>query len=289
MARKIEEIYTEATEVYKANLAAVGIIVTPESWSVTNIQRLMLYTCAYMVWVVESLLDVHLVHVSEELAALKPSSIRWYVQKCLEFQYGFALIPETDQFDNTGSTEQQILESKVIKYATVEKLADSFGRIILRIKIAGASSGAPIKLSPGVVGALEYYFKEDQVAPAGDRLIVESGDPDSIKMKWLIKYDPLQINAQGQRIDGSELTPVKDAIEGFLLNVYKFGGYYVPTFHIDYVQQVQGVFEPRILECSAKYGLMPYVSVTDRYKPDAGYLKFYNATDLEIIYQPINL
>lgn len=282
MARALETIQ----QVIIDKLAGLGIAVSDNFFSR---RRLWTYVMADQVNVLEQELDQHKAEVEEDLKNLKPASLDWYKYKLLNFQYGFPLIPETSEFDNTGYTDDQIEASKVIKYAAPLRIIQPNGHIIIKGKIAGYDGNDIVPLDQSVIDAVNYYFIQDKAAPAGDDFVASSGPADKIQMKWVIQYDPVVLNAQGARNDGTSASPVEDAIKDFLKTVYQFGGRYSITFHIDEIQKVPGVKKPLVQSCKATYGSRPWQSINDEYIPDSGYLKFYDDTDLEIIYEPYAL
>jgi hypothetical protein len=228
------------------------------------------------------LFDAHTADTEGKLRKLKPSSRAWYAQVIRDFQYGFPLLPNSDKFDNTGYTEAQIAASKVIKHVAVIKQTNAYGRVKLRLKIAGTDGVDIVQLSDDVVTALYSYL--DRIgAPAGDNFVVEAMPADRIKMKWRIFYDPLILDQQGSRLDGLGSSPVQDAIKSFLKDgITEFSGTYYPIKHQDWVQLVPGVVIPEIVTCFANYGNTPFVSVVTEYEPNGGWIRFLNDEDLEL-------
>lgn len=286
MARSIADIQTQITKAYVSNMAAIGITINTAVWSATNITRVLFYTVAFCVYVLETLFDLHYADTEALIKAKNPATVSWYQDKCLNFQLGFDVDSETGEFINGNATAQQIEDSKVVKYAAVQKQVNIYGRVLLRIKVAGYNGTDLTQLPAPTVAALLAYFNSDKIAPAGEHLTVQSLPPDDLKMTWLIKYNPLVLNAAGQRLDGSSATPVQDAVKNYLTKTMQFGGAYIPTFHVDAVQAVQGVQDAVIESCQARYGSIAFANVNDEYLPDGGYLRFANANDLNIVFEP---
>jgi len=286
MARSIADIQAQITAAYVSNMAAIGVTVDSAVWSATNLTRLLFYTIAFCINVLEQLFDLHYADTEALIKAKNPATVSWYIDKCLNFQLGFPLLPESSEFDNTGYTQQQIDDSKVIKYAAVQKQVNLYGKVLLRIKIAGYNGADLTQLDSSTTTALITYFSDDKVAPAGEHITVQSLPPDDLKQTWLIKYNPLVLNASGERLDGSSATPVQDAIKNFLTKTMKYGGAYIPTFHVDAVQQVTGVQDAIIQQNQARYGSIAFANVNNAYLPDGGYLRFANTGDLIIVFEP---
>ncbi|MBU7577076.1 MAG: hypothetical protein KAF40_03350 [Flavihumibacter sp.] len=282
MARTIAQINDEILSAVQADVV-LGPLLT--STSATALFGLFSYIVASAIWTVEKLQDTFKLEVLDIISRLKPHTRKWYVEKALAFQYGFNLLPDSDLFDNTGYTTDQINDSKVVDYAAVVIQENPFGRRFLRMKLATTVGTDLGPLDAGVLVAIRSYF--DRVADAGVKLQIESLPADSLKQRWKIYYDPLILTNTGGRVDGSSSDPVGDAIRGYLKNL-PFNGTFVPTYHIDAVQQVEGVVIPQMLECFATYGALPYNTVAEKYEPDAGYLRFIDPTDLVIEYEPLN-
>ncbi|WPC10731.1 hypothetical protein LEQ05_12815 [Riemerella anatipestifer] len=139
MARSIEEIQDEILTA-KANEPALQEL---NSSSKTSIWRLWVYITAFAIWVLEKLFDAHKAEVFEALRQLKPHTARWYRNKALAFQYGFDLLTDSDQFNNTGQTPEQIEESKIIKYSAVTE-AKTESRLIVKIATEQGGELQPI-------------------------------------------------------------------------------------------------------------------------------------------------
>jgi len=287
MARTLTEIFDSIKASYVAERSAAGLVADdPALWSKVNLKRLLFYTVAIAAYVMELLFDTHTAEVADDLANLRPPTVSWYAGKCLAYQYGFPLIPGTDQFDNTGYTDAQIEASKVIKYAAVQRQTDDSGYVLfLRIKLAGESGNELAQLPEDVFdGFIEYL---DTFQAAGDNVTVIRAPADKLKMVWEVYYDPLILKADGSRHDGSLLTPVVDGILDYLKTGLPFNGVYSITAHIDRVQKVQGVVTPRVLACSASKQELPYEGISEYYQPYGGWLRFDDIdVDLVISYIP---
>jgi hypothetical protein len=283
MARTVTEIQQTLTDTVVANMAAAGVTIDPTTWSATNLIRVTIYVRCFLHWFLESLFDVFTADVDATIATLKPHTTRWYAEKSLAFQYGFALIPDTDEFDDTGHTDTEIENSKIVDYAAVVEQPSLFGRLVLRIKLAH-DNGTDLEpvTTPQKDSFTDYM---NQIKDAGVPLIIDSLAADSIRMQWKIFYDPLLIDSTGAYIDGSSTTPVKDAIKNYLKQL-PFNGVYVPEYHNDFVEAIKGVVISEIVSVETQYGLFSFKPVVDMYTPDAGYLRFDSDSDLTITFIP---
>lgn len=288
MARTVSEIQALITTAYVDNMAEIGYTVTPTAWSATNLIRLLIYVVSFCTYTLETIFDIFTGDVDEAIAKQKPHTLRWYAEKSKAFQYGYDLQDDSDLFDNADHSDDEVEESKIVDYAAVVEQSDNFGRLYLRIKLAHDNGTDLEALSSDEVDAFKEYMNE--IKDAGVKVIVDSLPPDSIRQEWKIFYNPLLMDADGKYIDGTNDTPVQDAIKNYLRNL-PFNGVYVPTFHVDAVQQVKGVVFPELLTVETHYGLYPFSPVIDKYTPDAGYLRFDDDADLTITFiaqSPIN-
>ncbi|WP_139422971.1 hypothetical protein [Chryseobacterium mulctrae] len=164
---------------------------------------------------------LHLQEIRDLIANQKVFNLRRYRSEALRFQYGFDLVDETDQFKPTytdnGSeviaTDEQINNSKIIKYAACSRVIDN-GRAKIVVKIAPEDLN---EIFPNdVMVAFVKYIEE--ISPAGDHITVLNYKPDMLKFAFKIKVDPLVLNASGMAILTATY-PVQIAIENFLKNL----------------------------------------------------------------------
>jgi len=255
------------------------------STSATAIWRLTTYAMAFCWAMLENIFDTLVIEINDLLSRLKPHTLRWYVEKLKNFQYGYSLPADTDVYDNTGLTDAVVAASKIIQYAAGARQRRTNGRLFLRLKVAKLVAGDLGALAGAEIAAVsDYTFR---IADAGVDYEITSGPADKIVQKWTIYYDPEMIDGTGNRIDGTVSEPVKNGIKNYLLNL-PFNGEYRTTYHVDAVQLIPGVTDCKLEECQASYGALPLTSIAVSYTPDAGYMRFYADTDLVIIYQPLS-
>lgn len=285
MARTIQDIQTQITTTYVANMADIGITVDTTTWSKTNLMRLFIYVVAFSINVLEQLFDIFKADVNTALAQMLPHTLQWYANKAVAFQYGFDLLPDSDVFDNTGKTDDEIAASKIVTYAAVVEQTNAYGRVYLRMKIAATNGTDLVAVSNEVLAAFVAYMQA--IKDAGVALQITTGPADSITQTWRIFYNPLVLNQNGAREDGTSSTPVQDAIKTYLTSL-PFNGIYDIQKHVDAVQAVDGVKTLKLDACQTKYGNFPYTNVDVLYTPDAGYLRFADDTFLQITFIPYN-
>lgn len=268
MARTINEIYesirAEALRLATdANNTAAQTMLA--STSRVAIWKMIFFACASAVWVLEKLFDAFRVELDDRLAQKKPHSARWYAEKAKAFQFGFNLQPESDTYDNTGYTDDQVEDSKVIKHAAV--LEQERG---IRIKVAVESGGDLAKAGPDVMTAFDAYI--EQIKDAGIKIIKTTGDPDELKAKLRIYYNAQVLRSDGGRIDGTDPEPVQNALRAYLKDL-PFNGLFVPQLAVDRLQAVDGVVIVKDDVWEARYGALDFAAIDVEYTPDAGYLR----------------
>lgn len=257
MARTIAQIQAAIIAAKAADSNLSGLTST----STVAIWRLWTYIVAVCQWTLEVLYDLHKQEVKDILAVQRPHTLRWYVTKAKLFQYGDDLAIESDVYDVIDESLQ------IVKQAAAVEGADAVNAI--RLKVAKESAGLLAPLSTPELDAFKAYMA--LVKDAGVRLIITSSAPDNLRTNFVIYYNPLIINPSGARIDGTAATPVKDAVNAFLLEL-PFNGVFLPNRLRDAVEAVDGVVIGELVYALCRFGTNPFLPVTSEYNPDSGYL-----------------
>lgn len=282
MARTVNEIYNEITEWFVSFEPVILLygLDTSKSFSEqflpVSLEAIIFYRVAYAVWFLETLFDKHKVEVTDIIAAMKPHSPRWYAEKAKLFQYGDNLVADSDKYDNTGKTDEQIAASRIVTYSAVVEVD---GKLL--IKVAKEDNDLS-PLSAFEFAALAEYFS--RIKDAGVQIELLTDVADGLRLSLDIYYNPLILNGQGQRLDGNSLTPVPDAIREYLRNL-PFNGELVLAYLIDALQKVDGVVIPHLNAASYQYGGLDYEIISVKYQPFAGYLRITDE-NLTINYKP---
>lgn len=253
-------------------------------FSKVSLENIMIDIFAFATWTLESLFDVHAKNVSDEIANLKPHSLRWYRSKARLFQFGHSLIEDSDQYDNTGLTDEQVRTAQIIKYCAVNEAVNE-SRLI--IKIATEDGEGNLKpIDEEQLTAFKSYLSE--VKDAGNTITVTNYLPDLLYLTMVIYYDPLVFAPDGSLlIDGSR--PVEKSINTFLKNL-PFNGVLQLVKLIDAIQQIDGVEIPHLVSASSAWvnpssgGYNPPVLINAFKIPESGYFKPTNFSDIS--YQP---
>lgn len=247
MARSVEIIYQDLLNKKQAD----NRLDVLDSTSKTAIWRLWLYIMAYASFVLETLFDVHKSEVFDALNELKPHTKRWYRNKSTAFQYGFDLYEDTDVFKNTGYSDKQIANSKIIKYAAVTEAINE-SRLIIKIATENAAQElAPIQ--PNEKQSFDAYIEE--IRDAGVKISVINYPPDILRLEIDIYYDPLVLDSNGVKIisgTGSGTKPVETSLKQFMKEL-KFDGELQLASLVDKLQITDGVIIPHLKVASSKW------------------------------------
>jgi hypothetical protein len=255
-----------------ASLNALAVLTTDErqttaglnSNSKAAIWRLWVYIQAFAIFVHEGIFEAHKKEIEALIALNKLHTAKWYKGKALDFQFGFDL-GELDYYQNFNVDDALVLNSLIIRQASVEEIGGT-----LKIKVAGESAAGVLQpITETEVRAFTQYM--NLVRDAGTRLQIVSGQPDDLGLEIDIYFDPLVLDNNGLRLDGTNDEPVKEAINEFLYNL-EFNGELILTKLTDFLQDVEGVNEPVIKSASARFGLNPYQDIAEYYIADAGYM-----------------
>lgn len=280
MARSVNTIFDEikgealrlATEANSQH-----IIDMLNNTSKVAIWKLLFYAVSFGIFSLESVFDLFRIIIDEVIAKKKPHSARWYAEKAKLFQYGFNLINESDEYNNTGLSDSQIDATRIVSHAAVVEQERG-----IRIKVAKSVGSDLGSLTVGELESFTAYM--EQVKDAGVKLRITSTQADDLKAALRIFYNPLVLTETGARIDGTETQPVQKAFKEYLKNL-PFNGLFVPLLMIDQLQKVDGVVIVKDDSWSARYGALEYTAIDVKYVPDAGYLRISDA-DLTIQFIP---
>lgn len=276
MARTVEQIQQVIFDKIAANSNLAGLT----SISKVAIWRLMVYVMAFCAWSLETLFDIHVVEINVKIAEQKKGVLPWYKTMALQFQYGFALVPGQDYFDNGIATLEEIEASKIIKYAAV---TEPDGQVL--VKIATETDG---KLSPipnEVLESFIHYMK--RIRWAGVDVVVINYLPDLLYLILQIKRDPLLIDANGMSILNANY-PVKEALQEFMKEL-PFDGELRLSALVDKLQKVPGVIDATLLSAqsswidanTAGYGIPQPIYIAKI--PISGYFEIENFDNIEYV------
>ncbi|TWP23539.1 nucleotidyltransferase [Apibacter muscae] len=238
MARTITEIQNSILE-EKEKHEALKVL---NSTSKASIWRLFTYVVAYVIFNLELLFDAHTEEINTTIAEQKKGSLKWYRNKALAFQYGFDLLPDLEDFNNENYTEEEIENSKIIKYSAVTE-ATTQSRLIIKIATETGDKLTPI--NEAELEAFTYYLEE--IKYAGVAVTVINYLPDELSLSITIRRDPLVLDAQGNAIApvNGIIRPVEATIRQFLKEL-PFNGELQLSKLTDQLQLTTGVTDIKI-------------------------------------------
>lgn len=241
-----------------------------ETFSNTALESILFDIIAFCIFTLETLFDKHKAEIDDKLTNQKSGRPSWYRYMALQFQYGFSLVADKDYFDNTGATEQQIEDSKIVKYAAVTQPP---GRLV--IKIAGELNNA---LAPIPAEALDSFIEYvEEFKWGGVDVDVINFLPDRLYLVIQIECDPLVLDVNGMSILNGNY-PVNDAIQQYMKEL-PFDGQLALAHLTDKLQKVSGVKIPTILSAQSSWidadlgGYGPPQTINIKTIPVSGYFE----------------
>lgn len=244
MARTTAEIKLEITTTFMNNevlSSLYGFQIGAsfvETFSNTALESILFDVVAFSIYVLENLFDNHKQEIKDLITNDKAHRASWYGTKSKEFQYGFDLIQDTDQYDNTGFTDEQIEASRIIKYSAVTQ---SSGQLLIKIATQNDGVLAPISLPQKT--SFDAYINE--IADCGVRYTVVNHLPDILLLNIQLFCDPLVIDKYGMSILNGNY-PVQEAVQEFMKNL-PFNGELVLFDLETALKKVEGVEIPNLI------------------------------------------
>ena len=254
-----------------------------DHFSSVSIENILFDIVSYAIFLFEKIFTQHKQTVNIDLLNQKNARLPWYRTMALRFQYGFDLIPDTDNFDNTAATEAQIEASKIVKYSAVTE-AEIPATIIL--KIAGETADELAPLSIPQRESFEAYVEEFK--PAGIEVRVINYLPDLLYLNLQIQRDPLVLDANGMSIINGNF-PVNDAIQAYMKEL-PFNGELVVFDLLKFIElNAEGVITPTALNVESAW-IDPLandygepVSIPIKKIAESGYYKVDNFDNIEYV------
>lgn len=231
MAREISVIHNEILD----NISSNPNLQELNSSSKSAVFRLFSYVVSVAIWTLEKLFDIHKKELQTDLNNQKSGRLSWYRNRALAFQYGFNLLTENDLFDNGNATQEQIDNSKIVKYAAVAE-SSTESRVIL--KIAGENGDLLSPITPPQFEAFKDYLKEFKYA--GVNVTVTNFEPDRLYLNLKIIRNPLLIDENGLSII-TGIKPVEEAIKNFMKNLPFDGQFVIEHLEKYLMENVEGV------------------------------------------------
>lgn len=265
MARTINAIFSEMLEQKNSTPALSSLT----SSSATAIWRLLFYVVAFAIYAHESLWDEYRKEVNAAIDEMIPHRPKWYRDKTLAFMKNKTLIPDTDQYDTSEMSEDDIEAARVVKHATANESNQSS---LLVIKVAGVDSDDPTKRAPiGAAEALQLSAYLQEIKDAGVRISLVNEEPDEFQCEVNIYYDPTK---DPLTVQSDCEAAIKDYVENL-----PFNGEFSNMALIDTLQAVDGVKIADLVSSeSAPAATTTFAPINAYMVPTAGYFHVANIT-----------
>ncbi|MEG0788765.1 MAG: hypothetical protein RSA66_07900 [Muribaculaceae bacterium] len=230
-------------------------------FSKVSLENTLFYVFACAAWVIESLFESHKNDVETSLDNKIPHRTKWYRNKVLQFMKGKTLIEDTDRYNTSELTDDEVAALQVVKHATATENSDAS---MLTIKVAGESAGQRCKLPIDTQKQLAAYLAE--IKDAGVRINLVNSDPDTLSCDVDIYYNPMLTTEVVQE-------SCEKVIKQYIENL-PFNGEYTNMALVDVLQRVEGV---KVIEFNTATAMASgktlATTINGRYTPAAGYFK----------------
>lgn len=281
MARTKQEITDEikqsfiANEVLQQIYGIDGTLSFDEEFSIVAFEAALIDVIASSGKTIEDIIDIHKKEVIDLVNTMTPGTLLWYQQEAMRFQLGDTLQWNQDkmiyEYPSIDPSKQ------IVKLCAV---IETNGQLLMKVANID-SNGDPIPLTTSPIDELNAFSTYmNQVKYAGVHLNIVSREPDEIKLKLKIYYNPTVLSNDGSMLNDNTAFPIEDTVKDYL-RLLPFNGRFNVTDLIDSLQQTEGVINPIFKSAEARYGLMPWSVINDYYLANAGYMSL---EDLEIEY-----
>lgn len=282
----LEDIYNKITERFISDPVVIAKYELEEGktfneqFSEASLERILFYDIASNMLLNMQNFNQHKIDVDKLLGEKKAHTPNWYASMAKLFQFGYELAGDSDAYDNSGLTQEEIDKSRIVKFAAAVSGRD---KSILYLKIATGTNENKQPLSNTQLEAFTFYMS--QISDAGVNLIIINDPADEIAIEMDVYYDPLILDKYGKRLDGSDDTPVQNAIKYYIHNL-QFNGMYVNASLVDSVQAVTGVKFPELKGAASRYGVYTeFRKIDGRERAHAGYYTIKD-TNLKLNFKP---
>jgi catechol 2,3-dioxygenase-like lactoylglutathione lyase family enzyme len=281
MARTVSEIKQEIAQYWTSeeavqrayNIAPGADFET--SFTKNCVESIKFHVFSMAAWTLEKLFDIHKAEITTIIDELKPHSLRWYVSKAKAFLLGLPLVKDTDYYDTSALTDEQVKAAQVVKYVSA---SESDG--VVYLKVAGDQGGDPAPLAPDAYNAFKEYIAE--VKDAGVVIEIVNDPAKHFRLQMTVYYNPMVLNEAGVSLDDGT-TPVVDTIKKFIKSL-SFDGEYQNAKLVDALQAVDGVVIPELHLAESSEDGYEWTQINAKEKPLSGYYKVYSEGDLNITY-----
>ena len=206
-------------------------------FSRVSVESLLFHIVACATWVLENLFDQHKTDVEKRIEEILPHRPKWYRDKVLGFMKNKTLIQDTDKYDTSGMSEDDIETARVVKHAAA---SENKNTSVLTVKVAGEKNGQRCPLDAETEAQLAAYIAE--IKDAGVRIELVNIDADTFNCEVDIYYDAMLLPEQVEHA-------CREAIKEYIENL-PFNGEYTNMALVDRLQMVEGVKIPELRSAS---------------------------------------
>ncbi|MDR0206049.1 MAG: hypothetical protein LBI45_02165 [Bacteroidales bacterium] len=268
MTRTVQEIKKVMTDVWINNSNVrnkYGLQNTDtfdERFKKAHIENIFFYIVAFAIHIQERIFDTEKEKLTQYAESLRPHTKQWYINTLKSFQLGYSL-------DEDGKYKKIDEKAQIIKYCSLRIKGGE-----LYFLIATDDNGTPQKISDNTkIASIKNYA--ERVFDAGVHFKLFSNDADTYRCKLLINYDPLVLDTDGKRLDGTNDKPVSDAIKNYFIS-FPFDSEFSNMALIDAIQKVEGVRVVELTGSMAKSNIAGsvFIPIESTYIANAGYMMF---------------
>lgn len=258
-------------------------------FSPVSVESIMFHAVASAMWLLEKLFDRHREDVDSAIAAMRPHTLRWYVERTLEYMRGLDPVMSdgvtaSDSYDTEGMTDDEIEQARVVKYAVA---SEDSSRVY--VKVAGADAdGRPTQLSADDYAGVCHYLS--QIKDAGVNVTVLNEPADRMNVELFVMYDPAVLTAKATDRDGIDglRTVVLSGSSGEdvvaravneVVTRLPFNGEYRNSDLLAAVQAVEGIRVADLVNVEAAPGDSDlFTRIVGSRRPSAGYYSLNSLT-----------
>lgn len=202
-----------------------------DQFSVVSLEAILIQLFSSAVWLHEKLWEQFRKDTERLIDDSYVTSLAWYYQKALEFQYGDSMVfdEKTYSFHYPATDESK----QAVGNVAIREVVD---QEVTKLKIY-FSDKEKQPLTGDTRTAFEAYMR--QIGAAGTHYLFVSEAPDELGIHLHIYYDPLVLDSSGQRLGGSG-KPVEETIKNYL-NSLEYGGVFYASKLVDMLQVTEGV------------------------------------------------
>jgi hypothetical protein len=241
------------------------------STSKVSIWRNFIYIVAFLANNLKELFELFKVEVQTLLDNQIITNLEYYRNLLFEYRDGHTFNRESLIYEG-DYTDEQIETSKIIKRVAVQAVrVENVNTLYVKLATED-NTGKLVKLNQETLERIEDYIFVNSNAV---QIVYFSEDADKLRLEINVYVDASILSLEGARIDGTENTPVPDAINAFLEDKnFKFDGELILAKLVNAIQEVEGVENEavRVVKAEASFKVIEeFVQFKERYTAQSGY------------------